>query len=186
MDDVSSKAPQGTNDGNAPTTYAAEPRSAPLMYWGLILLAAAGLVPSVVLPEWRQYERLKIAQQYERYRLEQVQAQVDRERRLLEAVRTDPAVVYRIAERELGLHPEGDRYIDVEPVTASTASEGAFVPVAIEPPSPVRRVTALLPSFNYDGVFCDEGARRLVIALSVALMCVAFVLYARASGEKAS
>lgn len=186
MDDLTSKEPQNARAASQPTARTTEPRSAPLMYWGLILLAATGLVPSVVLPEWRQYERLKIAEQYERYRLEQVQAQVDRERRLLEAVRTDPAVVYRIAERELGLHPEGDRYIDVEPVTASTASEGAFVPVAIEPPSPVRRVTALLPSFNYDDVFCDEGARRLVITLSVALMCVAFVLYARASGERAS
>jgi len=155
------------------------------MYWGLILLAFAGLVPSILLPQWRQYESLKIAEQYEQYRLEQTQEAVEHQRRLLEAVRTDPAVVYRIAERELGIHPAGDQYVKVYPIPTARSRETAFVPTAVEPPQPIARLTSSLPKLNYDNVFCHADTRRVMIAMSVALLCVAFAFYGWRRAEEA-
>ena len=167
----------GAKEAATPPT---EPASAPLMYWGLILVAAMGLVPSVLLPEWRQYERLRIAEQYEEHRLEQADQRVDREKIMLEAVRTDPAVIYRIARRELGIHPGESQTVNIVPIAGSAARESRFVPTAIEPPPLVSRAAKLLPAMNYDAVFCDGPTRRLLICLSVGLICVALALYGRA------
>ncbi|MEK7756659.1 MAG: hypothetical protein AAB385_05555, partial [Planctomycetota bacterium] len=61
------------------------------VYWMLILMGLATFTPCIVLPEWREYQALRLTEQAERHRLGAMQRVVDRERNLLEAMQSDPA-----------------------------------------------------------------------------------------------
>jgi len=176
-----------------------EPVSAPMMFWVLIALGACGLVPSILLPQWRQYEKLALARQHEAHLHAQMEAAVGRERQMLQAVHTDPAVVSRIAQRELGFKPATQVEVRVQPLYGATIedsgapslasgitdwepelprisdSEPASTPV--HPPAFVTSIVSSLPRLNYDAVFCDEQTRMIVIVMSIIIICMALALY---------
>ena len=65
------------------------------VFWLLVLMGLATFTPCVLLPQWRQYETLCMAEQSAQHRLEVLQGRIETERRTLEALRSDPAVVAR-------------------------------------------------------------------------------------------
>lgn len=144
-----------------------------LVAWGLLFMAVATFAPAVVLPEWRAYQASRIALQAEQHRLDAMTDVVARERRLVELIQTDPGVVTRIALREYGAKPRGQRVVSVPVDIEPTSIDRPFVPAAVNPPELVSRATQHLPDLDYDAVFCDPQTRLIVIALSVTLMGVA-------------
>jgi hypothetical protein len=143
----------------------------------LILMGAATFAPCVILPEWREYQALRVVEQQEQYRVDQLQAAVDRERRLLEAMQRDPAVIARLAQRDLGFRRPGEQPVPVAVPEVDTTSDDPFEPKPVDPPELVARSLSRLPDFNYDGIFCDESTRPIIMVMSIALIVVAVALH---------
>lgn len=148
------------------------------MFWLLTGLGFALLVPCVLVPEWEAYEHAAVAEQFQRYRVERLRTEVDRERRLLEAVRSDPAVVARLAQRDLGLYRKDERVVLVGAGSVDEETTEEFVPLPVRPPAFVERLARRWPA-DLAGVFCDDGTRGPIMALSTGLMVVAFALFGR-------
>ena len=142
-----------------------------LMFMGLSTLAAC-----VLLPEWRAYQAMHRAEQVEWNRAESMRRVVERERRLLEATRDDPGVIARLAQRELGFRRPGELSVLVSVPQKSVAHETAFTPDPVPLPRSLARLAGYLPDYNYDAVFCDNQTRAIIMAMSVALTCLALCL----------
>ena len=143
----------------------------------LILMGLAAFTPCVVLPEWREYQALRAAEQAERHRLDEMQRVVDRERNLLEAMQSDPAVIARLAQRDLHFHRPGDKSVAVSVPLTTTALQDPFVAEPIAPPVSLARARSYLPDFNYDGLFCDDRTRPIILVMSVGLIVTAIALF---------
>jgi hypothetical protein len=144
-------------------------------------MGVAAFAPCVLLPEWRAYQAMHMAQQAEQHRLDSLQRVVDRERRLLDALQTDPAVIARAAQRELGFFEPGSLPVRVPVTPVDTRQDQEFVPEPVPPPPIVAHMARHLPAFNYDSVFCDDRTRYVIMAMSVALIAVAMCLPSRRS-----
>lgn len=144
--------------------------------WLLIFMALAVLAPSILLPEWRAYQRVRMAEQAEQHKLHTLQSVVARERRMHKATRDDPAVLARLAQRELGFRQVGRRPVPVllEPSVAPevTPENDAFTPQPPPVPPVLARVASHLPGYDYDAVFCDPSLRLVVMAMSLGLLGV--------------
>jgi len=147
------------------------------VFWMLILMGLATFTPCVVLPEWREYQALRLAEQSERHRLDAMQRVVDRERNLLEAMQSDPAVIARIAQRDLRFHRPGDTSVSVSVPLTATALQNTFVPEPIDPPVALARARSYMPDFNYDALFCDDRTRPIIMVMSVGLIVTAIALF---------
>ncbi len=157
-------------------------RGSILLPWILLFMAVGTLVPSVILPEWRAYQAMHVARQAEQHRLASMQRVVDRERRHLEALHRDPAVLSRMAQRELRFRAPGEQVIPVSVVPVDDLerqSGNAFVPAPVVPPSAVARAASYLPDYPYDRVFCDDRTRVVLMGMSVALMLLALYIPSR-------
>ncbi len=149
------------------------------VFWILIAMGLGTFLPCVILPEWRHYQLLDMASQIEQHRLDVLQREVDHERRLVGALRGDPAVVARIAQRDLHFERLGSTAVPVGPLGTGEPSQVTFTPTPPSPPAVAARLASWLPDRDYLNVFCDEKCRPVVMALSVALIGLAFVLYGR-------
>lgn len=154
-----------------------------VVFWVLIVLGVGAFTPCVLLPEWRAYEALSLAEQAEAHRLASVQREVAHHQRLLEAMRSDPAVVARFAQRDLNFQRPGEQAIAVDVAEIEVGAGEEFVPKAVTPPAWVARWTRRLPDFPYDAVFCDAETRPWVMVLSVGLIGVALVLFRRTGSD---
>ncbi len=162
-----------------PTIERPGERGGALVSWVLLVMALATFAPCVLLPEWRAYQTLQVARQAEEHRLSALQSVVDRERRHLKALRSDPCVISRIAQRELRFRAFDERAVPVS-VPVGSVPRGAagerFVPKSVPPPASLARAGSYLPNYPYDRLFCDERTRIIVMCMSVALMLVALCL----------
>jgi len=143
----------------------------------LILMGLATFTPCVVLPEWREYQALRLVEQAERHRLDSMQRVLDRERKLLEAMQSDPAVIARIAQRDLHFRRPGDTSVSVLAPFTATVLQEPFVPKPTEPPVALARVRSYLPNFNYDALFCDDRTRLVIMVMSIGLIVTAIALF---------
>lgn len=164
-----------------------------IIFWSLAFLSFATFVPCVILPEWRAYEALEVAKQREQHRLEVVLEAIEKEERLLKAMRSDTVIIDRVVQRDLKYQRAGervvrvalpDRRMDVAAAGAATRlADGTFEPKPVLPPATVARALAILPGLDYDRIFCDEKSRPVIMCMSVALLLVAFGLYGRRSSR---
>ena len=163
-------------DGGSEMDSDKSPRGG-FVFWMLILMGLATFTPCVVLPEWREYQAVRLAEQAERHRLDEMQRVVDRERNLLEAMQSNPAVIARIAQRDLHFRRPGDTSVSVSVPLTATALPEAFVAEPIEPPVALARVRSYMPDFNYDQLFCDDRTRPIIMVMSVGLIVTAIALF---------
>ncbi len=145
----------------------------------LLLMALGSFAPCVLLPEWRTYQAVRQAEQAQRHRLESLQHVVDLDRRLLQALQSDPAVIARTAQRELRLKEAGSRPVLVSVPPARPRHQEPFVPTSVLPPPILARVASYLPDYDYDGVFCDDEPRLIIMAMSASLTLVALFVHGR-------
>lgn len=163
------------------------------IFWSLVCLSFATFAPCVILPEWRALQVLEVAKQREQHRLQVVLAAIDKEERLLEAMRSDPVIIDRVVQRDLKYQRAGERVVrvalperrmDVATADADTrVADESFEPKPVPPPAAVARALAILPTLDYDRIFCDEESRPMIMCMSVALLLVAFALYGRRSSH---
>jgi len=167
----------GPREGDTPPVAPPTRGGGALMFWVLLALAATGFVPCIVLPVWRDYQTMALAVQAEERIVATMQAGVERQQRTLAAIRTDPAVGARLAQRELTYRRPGQDEFPVPgvPVVRPVATAQPLDP--IEPPAAVARLIERLPTANYDQVFCRNPSRTALLLLSGGLMVAAFVLY---------
>jgi len=152
------------------------------VFWLLTGMGLAAFAPCVILPEWRAYQDLRVAEQAEGHRLAALQREVEHQRRMLDAMRGDPAVIARLAQRDLHFRRPNEQTVKVDVPRAEPAAAEAFVPEPVEPPTVIARALARLPSLDYDRIFCEDESRPIIMALSLSLMIVALVLFGRRAG----
>jgi len=163
-----------------PEGPASQGLGAALTFWLLSGMGFAVLAACVFMPEWRAYEELQLAEQQAQYHSELVNQSLTRERHLLKAMQSDPAVIGRLARRELGFHGIDDKTIYVEKtVLISEPPSIEFIAKKLEPPAFVSSMLPWLPAFDYDRVFCDGQTRKLLMFMSVGLIASAFLLFGR-------
>jgi len=167
----STDGPAEAGDPGAPTGGGS------LMFWLLIGLAAIGFVPCIVLPIWRDYQALALAAQAEERLVAELRADVQRQKRTLEAIRTDPAAGVRLAQRELAYYRPGQLEVHVPGVPAVKATAVVQPLEPVEPPASVARLLGRLPAANYDRIFCRGPTRTVIMLLAGGLVVSAFVLY---------
>ena len=162
------------------------PRNGGVVFWMLMLLAFGAFTPCVLLPEWRQYQTLCREEQVQRHRAEALAEQVEEQHRLLMALRSDPAVVARLAQREYRFRRPGDQVVPVSVVGNVDVSVKArpFVPEPVPLPPPFARAASHLPTYDYDRIFCDDETRPIIMAMSVGLIVLTLWLFGR-QGEDA-
>lgn len=153
------------------------------VFWFLIILGVGAFSPCILLPEWRNYQAAKVAEQREQHRLDTLRGVLDRERRQLDAIHNDPTVVARLAQRDLGFHRPGEIMVTV-PVENADRFAGLgdldgeeFVPKPVAPPAWFSRATWWLPDLDYDAIFCDPSTRPIVMLMSVSIIMTAVVLF---------
>jgi len=145
-------------------------------------MALIAFIPCVILPEWQQLQALHVAEQYEQYRADRLQKSVDSEKRLLMAMSSDPAVVARLAQRDLSLHRRDERAILVSVANPTLDAEEVFAPAPLPPPAPIGVALAHLPPYDYIDLFCNNRTRIPILALSASLLTVSFALFGRRTG----
>lgn len=146
------------------------------VYWLLVLMGLGTFAPCVLLPEWRAYQAVRAVEMTEQQRLDNMASLVQREKNLLEGMQSDPAVIARVARRDLHFFRPGETTVPVDvPLVASTASATAVTTVDL-PPS-LARAGTYLPNFNYDALFCDPQTRRILMVFSIGLIGTAIALF---------
>ena len=160
-----------------------EPRGdggAGLVFWLLIALSVAGFAPCLILPAWRQFQQAALTEQIAAAEVEALHTEVERQRRLIDAIHNDPVVVSRLARRELGYRRPGEVIIpvsvDSEPLTDDAVAALSHLAL-VDPPVPVKRLLAYAPNWNYDALFCESPSRETILGLSIALFIAAFVIF---------
>lgn len=152
-----------------------------VVFWLLTIMGFATFAPCILLPEWREYQALRVAEQREQFRVDQIREEVAEEQRRLEALRSDPAVVARLARREFAFHQPGEGIVAV-PVAHVPEPAKAFAAQPVEPPIVLRRYERYLPQLNYDLLFCEGETRTLIMGMSLGLIVITVVLFTRRTG----
>jgi len=174
-----------------------------LMFWTLLAMGFATLAPCVLLPVWNDLQRWLQAEQTLTTTVAALQADLARGRRIMDALRTDPAVNERLAMRELGyerpdveivdLDPPGMRIESIRPrsqgpVPLAAPGRGACGPAQADPipPQPAPPFAGLaawlerwLPDWPWSALFCQSRTRYVMLAMSLGLIAGAFILYSR-------
>lgn len=148
-----------------------------LVFWMLVGMSVCVLAPCAILPAWRDYQTADLNERIAARQQTQAQALIERQRRRLDAVRNDPAVVTRLAQRELEFRVPGQTAIAV-PINAPPDRKRAEEPPApAEPPIVLARLGRFLPDWNFDSLFCKSPTRETLMVLSLTLMASAFVIF---------
>ena len=149
------------------------------VFWLLFALAVTAFAPCVILPAWRDYQATRRVEQLEQVEVQRMQAGLDRQRRLADALRSDPSVITRAAQRELGYTKPGELWVDVTPsdLMPDAPAPQAQVVTPVEPPAPLKWLTGCLPALDYDAVFCDPSTRAIIMTMSGGVLMAAFALF---------
>lgn len=157
------------------------------VFWLLFTLGVGTFAPCIIVPEWRNYQVAKVAEQREKHRLDKLRQVVATERRQVDAIQNDPTVVARLAQRDLGFRRPGETVVPVDVGDSDQFAgmgdldEDDFVAAPVVPPSWFTRATWWLPNFDYDAIFCDPSTRPIVMLMSISVIIVAVVLFNRPS-----
>lgn len=176
----SDESPDGsrTFPSEVAPTEPARPQPSPVMFWLLMAMASATFTPCVIVPVWRDYQAIKLAERFEARAVEQLREHAQHLQRHLDALRRDPAVIERIARRDLSYRRPFEANVPVVPMPVAPVRIAETVDLRIEPPDVVRGFLTWLPiSAARADVFVDPTSRRTLMCLSGGLVLAAFVLY---------
>lgn len=148
-----------------------------LVFWILTAMGIAVLTPTVLLPEWQRFEKLDLEAQRQAYEVGLLEEELEQQQRLLRAINSDPAVINRLARRELNYRNPEEVSVPVEaPIVARTETK-AFDPTPPAPPRWVAAFTHRLPHLPYDRVFSDHKLQPILTVLSVGVIVIALLLF---------
>ena len=159
---------------------ASQPIGHVVMFWGLLMMAGATFGACVLVPILAEYEQLSeqlIDTQRETAALE---AELQRTRKTIEAIRTDPAAAEQIAKIGLNYRRSGERKVTVlsELEVAVLGTEAApapdVPPLAKKPATRLHHGLAALP---WRSLFCEPTSRLVLLITSGGMILLAFGLY---------
>ena len=84
-----------------------EPLAHGLMFWVLATMGVAAAVPCILGPPIETYRALLAIEEHEESVTRRMEARITRQVSLKEALRTDPQVNLRLAQRQLAFRPRG-------------------------------------------------------------------------------
>ncbi|MGD8451959.1 MAG: hypothetical protein PVJ57_09095 [Phycisphaerae bacterium] len=154
-------------------------RLAHYLYWFMVLLGGAILVPALILPAWLEYRAsLEIKAFYQQQYAEK-QEQFDRLRAQREHLATDDAYVLRLAREQLNIETPGVEHIPVEPgalpTTAPAEPESAILQDELAPELSAL-IEKLLIRYPLTGIFVRPQTRPFLLFIGGGLVFVAVVL----------
>ena len=160
------------------TRTASESRPSPLWFWLLVLFASAMFAPCVLVPVWKDYQAIKLAERFEIATVEKMRRDIEQQGRRLDALRTDPGAVARVAQRDLAYTRQGEFSVRVETVPVP---RGNTVTTAVQPVRPPAAVFRALSWLSIEPahleVFADPVLRTTVMCLSGGLILAACLIF---------
>ncbi len=153
-----------------------EPLAHGLMFWVLATMGVAAAVPCILGPPIETYRALLSIEQHEEFVTHRMEERITRQVSLKEALRTDPQVNFRLAQRQLAYRPLGRlAYLD-----GSALDYPAPVVAAATRADPVElpRWMACFVPRRLASIYTGALARQVVLAMSLSLIVFALVTYA--------
>ncbi len=153
-----------------------EPLAHSLMFWVLATMGVAAAVPCILGPPIETYRALLAIEQHEESVTRRMEERITRQVSLKDALRTDPQVNVRLAQRQLAYRPPGR--------LASLDISGLDYPAPVV--AEVRRADSVaLPRWmawfvprSFAGIYTGERTRQIVLVMSLSLIVFALVTYA--------
>lgn len=143
-----------------------------LTFWLLLAIALGGLAPTLWLPELRHLQALHLAEQAETSRVTQLKARIEKQKRLLYAMTSDPGVVARLAKRDLRVRQHDEWTIGFSAKASELPSLAVDDPIVAH-----TRAEPVWPPLRYDRVFCDPPIRTFIIVVCTGAAALAFGLF---------
>ncbi len=162
-----------------------------VMFWVLVGMAAIVFAPCVLIPIWLETEALVRTEASIAAHNARLQEHISEQRRLIDALRSDPLVNERIARRDLRFRRPGE---EVQPVADAPMPDVPRVDVNLPPdasavtpdPQPsavVRWSRRWLPNLPWVDLFGRPPNRTYFLVMAGVLVVAAFVLFGHA-GER--
>ena len=156
-----------------------EPLAHMLMFWTLAGMASVVAVPCFLVPPIDAYVKLLAAEQRAQANVQHLEGLIAKQVSLQEALRTDPQVNVRLAQRELAYRPLGEMmYIEQSPTPSKpTGLTGGAA--ELQPPGWMMK---LYPQ-HWAKIYRRQGTRYVVLSMSVLLIIFALVGYGERSAS---
>ncbi len=153
-----------------------EPLAHSLMFWVLATLGVAAAVPCILGPPLETYRALLAIEQHEESVTRRMEERITRQVSLKDALRTDPQVNVRLAQRQLGYRPLGRlAYLDTSGLDYPARSVAEVTRAdAVELP---RWMACFVPR-SLASIYMGERTRQVVLVMSLSLIVFALVTYA--------
>ena len=152
-----------------------EPLAHSLMFWLLAGLGFAAAVPCLVVPPIDAYRGLLAIEAGERAAVERLQRRIDDQGQLQKALRSDPMVNFRLAQRELRYRqPGGVAYL---PHLGPARVDQARAQGHAEPEANLPAWMNRLYPHRWSAVYQSPVTRRGVLFLSLSLIVFALATY---------
>ena len=150
-----------------------------LLFWSFVGVSLLLFAACLLLPEWRQAEQYAARLVARQQRVDELRRRVATQERTLEALRSDPLIIARVAERELRYRRPDEEEVYLPASTKSIVQEGTRVPEF--EPDPVGYLppwfAARIPDGPWIRVFFDSPDREVCLTMAGVLFISAFWIY---------
>ncbi len=150
-----------------------------LLFWSFVCVSLLLFAACVLLPEWRETQRLVAHHEAMAERTAVLQARVEQQQREADAVRTRPVVLQRLLQRELRyVRPDEDDVVLLPPMHKAL-HEARLEPERPPTSAPLMPawLEARLPGGQWVNVFHESPDRSVCLVLSGVLLVSAFWLF---------
>ncbi len=153
-----------------------EPLAHGLMFWVLAMMGVAAAVPCILGPPLETYRALLAIEQHEESVTRRMEERITRQVSLKDALRTDPQVNLRLAQRQLAYRPLGR----LAYLASSGLDDPTLVVAGVPRADPVElpRWMACFVPRSLAGIYMREPTRQVVLFMSLSLIVFALVTYA--------
>ena len=147
-----------------------------LLFWSFVGISLLLFAACLLLPEWRQAEQYAARQEARQWRVDELRRRGAAQERTLEALRSDPLIIARVAERELRYRRPDEEEVYLPASTKSIVREGTrvseFQPAEVGYLPPW--VAARIPDGPWIRVFFDSPDREVCLTMAAVLFISAF------------
>ncbi len=153
-----------------------EPLAHGLMFWVLAMMGVGAAVPCILGPPIETYRALLEIEAHEDSVTRRMEERITRQVSLKDALRSDPQVNVRLAQRQLAYRPLGRlAYLD-----SSGPDDATPVVVGVTRADPVEvpRWMACFVPRSLASIYTGEYTRQVVLVMSLSLIVFALVTYA--------
>ncbi len=153
-----------------------EPLAHGLMFWVLATMGVVAAVPCILWPPIETYRALLAIEQHEESVTRRMEERIIRQVSLKEALRTDPQVNVRLAQRQLAYCPLGRlAYLDGSGLDYPAPAVAGVT--RAEPVELPRWMACFVPR-RLASIYSGQRTRQVVLVMSLSLIMFALVTYA--------